>query len=78
MFVISSLFLKSADAVATAGITESLITIVCNFIRTGSCNNQWFQRIGEKNPDKGQNSSSAIITGICAPVVIASQAQFIP
>jgi Na+-driven multidrug efflux pump len=77
VFVLVDIFFVSklgADAVATVGITESLITIVyaISLGLAAATTSMVSRRIGEKNPDKAARTAvQAIITGICASVVIA-------
>lgn len=77
IFVLVDIFFVSklgADAVATVGITESLITIVYA-ISLGlavATTSMVSRRIGEKNPDKAARTAvQAILTGICVSLVIA-------
>jgi putative MATE family efflux protein len=77
VFVIVDIFFVSklgADAVATVGITESLITIVyaISLGLATATTSMVSRRIGEKNPDKAsQTAFQAIMTGITVSVIIA-------
>jgi putative MATE family efflux protein len=77
VFVIVDIFFVSklgADAIATVGLTESLIMIVYA-IALGlatATTSMVSRRIGEKNPDKASRTAfQAILTGIIASVLIA-------
>jgi putative MATE family efflux protein len=77
VFVIADIFFVSklgADAVATVGITESLITIVyaISLGLATATTSMVSRRIGEKNPDKAaQTAFQAIVTGITVSAIIA-------
>jgi len=77
VFVIVDIFFVSklgADAVATVGITESLITIVyaISLGLATATTSMVSRRIGEKNPDKAaQTAFQAIMTGITVSAIIA-------
>jgi putative MATE family efflux protein len=77
IFVIVDIFFVSklgADAVATVGITESLITIVyaISLGLATATTSMVSRRIGEKNPDKAaQTAFQAIMTGITVSAIIA-------
>jgi putative MATE family efflux protein len=76
VFVLVDIFFVSklgADAVATVGITESLITIVyaISLGLATATTSMVSRRIGEKNPDKAsQTAFQAIMTGITVSVII--------
>jgi putative MATE family efflux protein len=77
VFVIADIFFVSklgADAVATVGITESMITIVyaISLGLATATTSMVSRRIGEKNPEKASNTAfQAILTGIIVSVLIA-------
>jgi putative MATE family efflux protein len=77
IFVVVDIFFVSklgADAVATVGITESLITIVyaISFGLATATTSMVSRRIGEKDPYKAsQTAVQAILTGIIVSVLIA-------
>ena len=76
IFVIADIFFVSklgADAVATVGITESLITIVyaISLGLATATTSMVSRRIGEKNPEKAAKTAfQAILTGIIVSVII--------
>jgi putative MATE family efflux protein len=76
VFVIVDIFFISklgADAVATVGITESLITIVyaISLGLATATTSMVSRRIGEKNPEKASRTAfQAIITGLAVSVII--------
>jgi putative MATE family efflux protein len=76
VFVIADIFFVSklgADAVATVGITESLLTIIYAIaIGLGSATTSLVsRRIGEKKPDSASNSAfQAIMTGLIVSLLI--------
>jgi putative MATE family efflux protein len=77
VFVIIDIYFVSklgADAVATVGLTESLIFIVYS-IAVGlatATTSMVSRRVGEKNPEKASRTAfQAILTGIVVSVVIA-------
>jgi putative MATE family efflux protein len=77
VFVIVDIFFVSklgADAVATVGLTESLIVIVyaISLGLATATTSMVSRRIGEKNPDKAsETASQAILTGAIVSVIIA-------
>ncbi len=76
VFVIVDIFFVSrlgADAVATVGITESLVTIIYAIaIGLGSATTSMVsRRIGEKNPDEASKTAvQAILTGLSVSLII--------
>ena len=76
IFVIADIFFVSklgADAVATVGLTESLITIVyaISIGLATATTSMVSRRIGEKNPEKAAKTAfQAILTGIIVSVII--------
>lgn len=76
VFVIADIFFVSklgADAVATVGITESIITIVyaISIGLATATTSMVSRRIGEKNPEKAAKTAfQAILTGIIVSVII--------
>ncbi len=77
IFVIVDIYFVSrlgANAVATVGITESLITIVyaISLGLATATTSMVSRRIGEKNPDKASRTAfQAILTGVAVSVMIA-------
>jgi putative MATE family efflux protein len=77
IFVIVDIYFVSklgADAVATVGITESLVTIIYAIaIGLGTATTSIVsRRIGEKNPDSASRAAfQAIITGFAVSMIIA-------
>ena len=77
IFVIVDIFFVSklgADAVATVGLTESLLTIIyaISLGLATATTSLVSRRIGEKNPEKASQSAyQAIITGISVSILIA-------
>ena len=77
IFVIVDLWFVSklgADAVATVGLTESLITIVyaISLGLATATTSMVSRRIGEKNPDKASRTAlQAILTGLLVSLLIA-------
>jgi putative MATE family efflux protein len=77
VFVIVDIYFVSklgADAVATVGITESMVTIIYAIaIGLGTATTSMVsRRIGEKNPDSASRAAfQAILTGFIVSVVIA-------
>jgi putative MATE family efflux protein len=82
IFVIVDIFFVSrlgSDAIATVGLTESLITIVyaISLGLATATTSMVSRRIGEKNPDKAsQTAFQAILTGIIVSVAIAIPGYF--
>lgn len=76
VFVIVDIFFVSklgADAVATVGLTESMITIIYAIaIGLGTATTSLVsRRIGEKNPDSAANAAvQAIMTGLAVSLII--------
>jgi putative MATE family efflux protein len=76
IFVIVDIYFVSrlgANAVATVGITESMVTIIYAIsIGLGTATTSLVsRRIGEKNPDAASNSAfQAILTGIIISIII--------
>jgi putative MATE family efflux protein len=76
VFVIVDIFFVSklgADAVATVGITESLVTIIyaISLGLATATTSMVSRRIGEKNPEKAsQTAFQAILTGITVSIII--------
>jgi putative MATE family efflux protein len=77
IFVIVDIYFVSklgANAVATVGLTESIITIVyaISLGLATATTSMVSRRIGEKNPDKAsQTAFQAIITGVIVSLIIA-------
>jgi len=77
VFVIVDIFFVSklgADAIATVGLTESLITIVyaISLGLATATTSMVSRRIGEKNPDKASRTAfQAILTGTIVSILIA-------
>jgi len=77
IFVIADIFFVSklgADAVATVGITESIITVIYAIaIGLGTATTSIVsRRIGEKNPDSASVAAfQAILTGLIVSLIIA-------
>jgi putative MATE family efflux protein len=77
VFVIVDIFFVSklgANAVATVGLTESLITIIyaISLGLATATTSMVSRRIGEKNPDKASKTAfQAILTGIIISILIA-------
>ncbi len=77
VFVVVDIYFVSklgADAVATVGLTESLITIVyaISLGLATATTSMVSRRIGEKNPDKASFTAfQAIITGLFVSIIIA-------
>jgi putative MATE family efflux protein len=82
VFVIADIFFVSklgADAVATVGITESMITIIYAIaIGLGTATTSMVsRRIGEKNPDAASRAAfQAILTGLTVSVLIGIPGAF--
>jgi putative MATE family efflux protein len=82
VFVIVDIYFVSrlgADAVATVGLTESLITIIYAIaIGLGTATTSLVsRRIGEKNPDSASRSAfQAIITGLIVSLLIGIPGAF--
>ena len=76
VFVIVDIYFVSklgANAVATVGITESMVTIIYAIaIGLGTATTSMVsRRIGEKNPDAASNAAfQAILTGIIISIII--------
>ena len=76
IFVIADIFFVSklgADAVATVGLTESVLTLIYAIsLGLGTATTSVVsRRIGEKNPDAASKAAvQAIITGISISVII--------
>ncbi len=77
VFVVADIFFVSrlgSDAVATVGLTESLITVVyaISLGLATATTSMVSRRIGEKHPDKASNTAvQAILAGLLVSVVIA-------
>ena len=83
IFVIVDIYFVSklgADAVATVGITESMITIIYAIaIGLGTATTSMVsRRIGEKNPDAASETAfQAILTGLVVSLLIGIPGAFI-
>ncbi|OFY62207.1 MAG: MATE family efflux transporter [Bacteroidetes bacterium RBG_13_43_22] len=77
IFVVVDIFFVSKlgpDAIATVGLTESLLTIVyaISLGLATATTSMVSRRIGEKNPDKASETAfQAILTGVIVSVIIA-------